>query len=160
MKRRTKVTISCIFLAGFAILTLYSLVWVPLQRHLRLMDVSINCSNNLRAIGQALQRYQVAYGVWLGGDSQWEDRLIASGLVDKRYLVCPVRLDKRFRYHLESLHADGAKLSGNEILVYEDLDAHWGESACLLFADGHADCVKPERLRAELERTGINRNNR
>lgn len=137
--------------AALAIVSLgYFFFWIPLMRKARYFDVVTVCSSNLRRIGQAIQQYEAAYHDWPLRHDDWEHRLIAAGLVKERDLRCPVRKDKTFHYFVGSQPTTQPKLTGNEILLFEDPDAHWSYSGCILYVDGHVQSIKLDKYPPEL----------
>lgn len=120
------------------------------MRRAHYLDVVTVCSSNLRKIGQAIQQYEAVYHDWPLRHDNWEHRLIAAGLVVERDLRCPVRKDKSFHYHVPSQPTTKPALPGNEVLLFEDPDAHWGYSGNILYVDGHVQSIKLEKYPREL----------
>ncbi len=137
--------------AALAIVSLgYFFVWIPLIRKARYFDVVINCSSNLRRIGQAVQQYEAAYHDWPLRHDDWDRRLITANLIEERDLRCPVRQDRSFHYHLASMPTTQPSLTGNEVLLFEDPTAHWEYSGNILYADGHVQIIKLDKYPPEL----------
>ena len=140
---------------AFAFLAIcLAFVGIKARRHIRYLDAVTICSSNLRKIGQAAQQYEIAYHDWPLAHQDWDRRLIAAGLLKQRDTRCPVRQDKVFKY-LVALPPTTQRWTGNEILLYENPEAHWGQSGCILYVDGHAVCVRSETYQTMLKRGGI-----
>ncbi len=137
---------------------IWKLKWVPYRQWLRVMDVTPNCCANLRAIGLAAKKYQSAYGDWPLAHADWEQRLLAAGYLKPNQLICPIRRDSQFHYHVAPGTPGRPAAGEGDILLYEDLDAHWGLSGCVLYRSGHAAMIKqedyPEALRKPTSQSG------
>ncbi len=137
--------------AALAIVSLgYFFFWIPLMRKARYFDVVTVCSSNLRKIGQAIRQYEVAYHDWPLRHDDWDRRLITAGLIEERDLRCPVRKDKSFHYHVASQPTTQPTLTGSEVLLIEDPNAHWGYSGNILYVDGHVQSIKLDKYPPEL----------
>ena len=135
----TLVVIAAIVVGG-------GLAWGRMNRRMRVFDVSVNCSANLRAIGQALQRYAVAYDGPPVPAASWESLLVDGGFIPSNRLVCPVRTDRAFRYRvLNSLSmepSDGEPFA----VMCDEPDAHWEYGGCVLYSNGHARSVEHDEF--------------
>ncbi len=128
----------------------YFFLWIPTMRRARYFAVVTVCSSNLRAIGQAIQHYEAAYHDWPLRYDDWDRRLITAGLIEERDLRCPVRKDKNYHYHVASPPTTRPALTGNEVLLFEDPNAHWGYSGNILYVDCHVQSIKLDNYPPEL----------
>lgn len=151
---RTRFTVVQAMLLVIFIVGIWILAWVPFRRHLRVADVATACSANLRAIGFAAEEYQEVYSQWPFHFDDWEQRLLDARLLRTHQLICPVREDRAFHYRVPALPTSRSIGNGPDVVLYEELDAHWGKSGCILYTDGRVHCIKrdeyPPQLRTDV----------
>lgn len=136
-------------------ISLYSFVWVPFQRRARMYDVMSCCLANLRTIDQAMKKYHEAFGTMPEPAFSWEDLLLSQHLITANQLTCCVRKDVAFHFKYVPFPANRLEAPKDQIWFYEPFEAHWKMGAYILFADGHAQSLKPAEYTAALQRAGI-----
>ncbi len=107
-----------------------------------ILQRQIECSRCLQRIAEGLSTYN--YDMKTAQQTPIEF-LRAKGLEEK-WLICPRRTGLQSNYVITGLPSE-AKGADAEIIIYEPLANHDNKGANILYANGHAQFLKPDEYR-------------